>query len=137
MTAEKTAILIFTGAYHKPSCMRLFIDSLRQAGFEANAYSLASIEDSTKVVDDDEAVMRSEIGKRVESGRDVLLILHSFAGFGGSAAISGFDKKTRAEHNQQNGLIGVIFLAAFIPLEGQTALTMLESPHPCTVIRVR
>jgi hypothetical protein len=136
MAAEKPAIVVFAGAYHKSSCMRLFIDSLRQAGFEADSYSLASIEDSTKAVDDDEVVIRSETEKRVENGRDVLLILHSFAGFGGSAAMSGLDKKTRAEYKQPNGLAGVIFLVAFIPLEGETVLTILDSPHPSTVIRV-
>lgn len=79
------------------------------------------------VVADDEAYMRSVMNPLIDAGKDVLLIVHSFAGFPGCSAISGIDKRGREAGGQKGGVLGVIYLAAFVPLEGDSVYKLLQN----------
>ena len=72
----------------------------------------------------------------IEQGKDVVLYLHSYAGFPGSSAIAGFSKAERSAAGLQGGIIGLIFQSAFVPKVGDTLLQMIggnygpwQDPH--------
>lgn len=137
MATDKPSVVVIAGAYHTPTPYKPFIDSLRRAGYDADAYALASFGDASKSVNDDEAHIRSLIVERLDKGQDVVLLAHSFAAFGASGAISGLDKKKRAEQGEKSALLGIILLSAFIPLEEESVFSILDAPHPSAVVKVR
>ncbi|KAJ3498227.1 hypothetical protein NLG97_g1289 [Lecanicillium saksenae] len=130
MTSQTPAIVIITGACHQAACMRHFVASLASLGHDAEAFSLASAGDGTKTVQDDEERIQTAAKVWFEKDRDVVLMLHSFSGFAGSAAIAGLDKQCRLRNGETAGLIGVVYLAAFIPQEGQTMRDFFSKDNP-------
>ena len=95
--------------------MRAFVLRLQASGFSAEAYALPSVGDARKGMDDDEKSMRSVLMSHIEHGRDVLLIVHSFAGNAACGAISGLAKTGKSNNPGKPGVIGIVYLAAFAP----------------------
>lgn len=137
MASQTPAIVIITGACHQAICMRHFVASLGSAGYLAEAFSLASAGNGTKTVRDDEQAIAAAATTWFGKGRDVLLMLHSFSGFAGSAAIAGLDKQSRVKNGEAHGLVGVVYLAAFIPHEGQTMREFFSKDNPDATFSVR
>ena len=57
---------------------------------------------------------------------DVLLVLHSYGGIPGCGAIEGLDKSTRKSMGGRGGIIGCVFIAAIMPLKGQSVSDVLK-----------
>jgi hypothetical protein len=55
----------------------------------------------------------------------VVLVIHSYAGVPGSAAIKGLSKVERASNGSPGGIIGVTYQSAFIPSEAVAVLDLL------------
>lgn len=106
--------------------MDAFVTSLQSAGFQADAHTLRSVGNPDMGVADDESYMRSIMNPLIEAGQDVLLIVHSFAGFPGCSAISGIDKRGREARGEKGGVLGVIYLAAFVPMDGDSVYKLLR-----------
>jgi hypothetical protein len=130
MPEYKPSFVVFPGAFHPASCLDSFIATLQAAGFPAEAHSLRSLGNPDAVVDDDEAYMRSVIDPHITAGKDVVVVVHSFAGFGGSSAISGIDKRGREARGEQGGVLGIIYLTAFVPLEGDSLYGLVQCRWP-------
>jgi hypothetical protein len=105
--------------------MDLLIKGMQNVGFPAEAYSLRTVGNPDAVVDDDSQYMRSVIIPHLDEDKDVIFIVHSFAGFAGSAAISNLSRKSRESRGEKGGIVGVVWLSAFVPSEGVTAFNML------------
>lgn len=118
MTAGKPTIVVYPGAYHPAETVSEFVEVLHALGWDARAFSLSSIGDATKGMRDDEAAMRQEITSVLDEDKDVLLLAHSWAGFPCSAALAGLQKTTRAAAGHSRGVVGLIFVTAFIPAVG-------------------
>lgn len=125
MSPRKPTIIAFSGAFHPASCLDPFLLRLRAAGFPAEGYSLRTVGNPQAVVDDDSEYMRSVIIPHLDQDEDVVFVAHSFAGFAASAAIAGLSRKTRAGRGQRGGILGVVYLSAFVPAEGVSAFGML------------
>lgn len=78
---------------------------------------------------DDIAAVRSAVTKLVESGKEVVMVMHSGGGFIGSNAIEGLGIKARGE--AKGGVIKLVFLAAAVFPEG-----FKHSPLPFFTIDV-
>jgi hypothetical protein len=120
MSIQKPSIVLFPGAWHQASCMSAFTKTLGDEGFDAHAFTLASVGDASKSMRDDEDGMRKAILSVLDTGKDVLFIVHSYAGFPCAGVLAELAKANRVADGLQNGIIGVIYLASFIPLEGQS-----------------
>ncbi|KAK7432104.1 hypothetical protein QQZ08_001394 [Neonectria magnoliae] len=125
--ATQPTIIVIPGAWHRVSCMNLFIRSLQAAGFPAEGITLLGVGHADISVADDETFIRSKIEPYIQAGKDVILIVHSYAGFPATAAISGFDSKGRRARGESGGVLGIAYLAAFVPLEGESVLSLLEN----------
>ncbi|KAL8747330.1 MAG: hypothetical protein Q9184_007616 [Pyrenodesmia sp. 2 TL-2023] len=75
----------------------------------------------------------------VKEGKDIVLYLHSYAGFPGSAAIAGLSKQERSAKGERGGVVGLIYQSAFCPTRGDTLLKMIggnyapwQAPDPAT-----
>lgn len=64
--------------------------------------------------------IRRQIGPLVESGKEIVLVMHSAGGFLGSNAIEGLALEGRKREGKQGGVRELVFLAAGIMPEGAT-----------------
>lgn len=71
---------------------------------------------------DDILGIRADLEPIVSRGDDVVLVLHSAAGFLGSAACEGLVAKHRRKRGEKGGVVGIVFTTAGILDVGQ--------PHP-------
>ncbi|PYI15178.1 hypothetical protein BO99DRAFT_406114 [Aspergillus violaceofuscus CBS 115571] len=69
----------------------------------------------------DTAAIRTQLRTLIESdGREVILVMHSYAGMPGAAAAAahGLSRSARQRAGQPGGVVGMIFIAAFLVPEG-------------------
>lgn len=128
---SKPAIVIIPGAFHDAKCMDSLVAELATKNLQAEAHTLRTVENPTKDLADDASFIRDQLMRHINAGRDVFLVVHSLAGFPGSAAMAGIDKASRrAVSLWANGVVGVLFLAAFVPAPGLTAFDMMGGQFP-------
>jgi hypothetical protein len=67
----------------------------------------------------------------LDEGKDVVLLMHSYGGVYGGAAVEGLSKKERSASQKPGGVIALIFVAAFTALRGTTAMQAMgiDSNH--------
>jgi hypothetical protein len=99
--------------------MELLIDRLKEFDFKAEAVTLTTVGNFDNDVTDDEVFLKSVLMAHIANGEDVLLMLHSYAGLPGTRAIAGIDKRGREARGEQGGVLGVVYLAAFVPPESR------------------
>jgi len=123
--SRNPTVVVVPGAWHPASCVDPFCESLKKAGFPSKSITLRSVGNADISVSDDVAHIKSVIEPLVQGGEDVILIVHSYAGFPGTGAIAGLDKKGIKARGEKGGVLGIVFLASFVPLEGETLMSLL------------
>lgn len=126
MAAPKPTIILFPGAFHPASCLEPFTSRLSAAGYPNEAYTLPSVGDREIGVADDTAFFVSVMKPHIDAGKDVILIVHSYAGFPGTVSIHGLDKRAREARGEAGGVLGIVYLAAFVPFENETVYELLS-----------
>lgn len=111
----KPTIVMVPGAWHPASSFGIFEKTMQKRGYETEAIKLQTVGNVGASVEDDTEHIRSKLLSHIEQGKDVLLISHSFAGFGSTSAITGLHKRTRAAKGLKGGLVGVVWLSSFLP----------------------
>lgn len=113
-------VLIIPGAWHPASTMASFADALEAAGFPATVVPTRSVGTRDITVQDDEAQAKALLQPLLDQGKDVIVLGHSYGGFVITGLIAGLDKRGREAQGLKGGILGVVYLAAFIPIEGET-----------------
>lgn len=111
--------------------MDLLGAQLAQAGFNTRSMGLVTVNRRDLTAKDDASALLSELLNPlvVEEGKDIVLYLHSYAGFPGSAAIAGLSKQERSAKGQKGGVIGLIYQSAFCPIPGKTLIDMIGGSY--------
>lgn len=130
MNAPPT-IVIVPGAFHVASSMDLFSSQLEEAGYDTQTFELVTVNQPMLKVQDDVTALAAEVLVPLieKHGKDVVLYLHSYAGFPGSAAIKGLSKTERLAAGKRGGILGLIYQSAFIPKPGDTLLQMVGGTY--------
>ena len=114
--------MIVPGAWHPASCYKDLETRLKVAGYPALTTTLRSlnpVEPSTATcVADVEALHQQFLPIVEEGGQDVILICHSYGGIPGGGAARGFSKTMRGRQGKQGGIIGMVYISAFVVPEG-------------------
>ena len=112
----KPVIYVVAGAWHGP----IFFDEVKMK-FQALGYTMIcpqmpSIDAAppTKTLHDDAAFVRAELELLIESGKEVLLVLHSYGGMVGTQAAAGLGKVERTKRGQTGGVVRLFYAAAFL-----------------------
>ncbi|KAI4176277.1 MAG: hypothetical protein LQ343_001015 [Gyalolechia ehrenbergii] len=107
--------------------MDLLAARLEQSGYRTRTWGLVSVDRPDLSVKDDIAALTNGLLRPliVDEHRDIVLYLHSYAGFPCSAAIAGLSKSERSAKRQEGGIVGLVYQSAFVPIEGDTVLGML------------
>jgi pimeloyl-ACP methyl ester carboxylesterase len=127
ISSPKPHILIIPGAWHPASTMEDFRKSLEAAGFPTLIVPTPSVGNRDVTVRDDEAQTTALLKPLIEDGKEVAVLGHSYGGVvltGVTGATVGLDKRSRDAQGLKGGILGMIFLAAFIPLPDETMWEM-------------
>ncbi|KAH8432797.1 alpha/beta hydrolase [Aspergillus melleus] len=117
-----TTIVLVPGAWITPSFYQPFSDALTSAGFPVHHASYPSLSPTDPSVadceTDTEAIAKTLRFLVEEEGKDVAVLMHSYAGMPGAAAATGLSKSQRSQHGKPGGIVGLIFIGAFVVPEG-------------------
>ncbi|RHZ49051.1 alpha/beta hydrolase [Aspergillus thermomutatus] len=115
-------IVFVPGAWITPDFYQPFLDALTKAGYPVRYAGYPSLDPADPTSADckaDSDAITSVIRPLVEDeGRDVLLLMHSYAGMPGAAAAKGLAKTERMQQGKSGGIVGMVFIAAFLVPEG-------------------
>lgn len=118
MTANKPTIVLIPGAWHTPD----YFDALR-AHLEEHAYptmsctlpSINCTDPANHSAQTDADFIRNQILiPLLAASKRVVLAMHSYGGRPGSAAAFGLSEGERQAKGLKGGLIGLVFIAAFV-----------------------
>ena len=117
-----TTILFVPGAWITKGFYEPFLQVLIVAGYDVRYAGYPSLDprdpSNTDCHTDAEAITAA-LSPLVEiEGKDVLLFMHSYAGMPGAAAATGLAKSQREQEGKVGGVIGLLFLGAFVVPEG-------------------
>ena len=126
MPATKPTFVLVPGAFHSPACFQQVFDELHSAGYETKSGTLTSVNDASKTTSDDIAFVREKLLlPLINEGKDVIVAPHSYAGMPVGSAIEGLSKVERAAKGQQGGVVGLIYICAFVSQEGASLFDMI------------
>jgi len=122
---SKPTIVMFAGAFHQKEHLKLVLPLLKAKGYPIISETLSTVNNSAVTLTDDIAQMHGIFTPLFAEDKDVVLVIHSYAGMPGSAAIKGISKAERASKGLPGGLIGVVYESAFIPAEGVSLVDII------------
>lgn len=129
MGSSKPTFVLVPGAWHSPSHFSHLIARLHEAGYPTVSLNLPSIDsEEPKKIEaaTDVAFVREEmLLPLLEDEKDVVLVMHSYGGLPGGAAAKGLSKSERESQGLPGGVIGLVFLAAFLAREGDSLVSAL------------
>lgn len=90
-------IILVPGAFHVDSSMDVLGSQLEQSGYNTRTFGLITVNRAKVNVQQDARAFKAEILYPLidQQGKDVVVYLHSYAGFPGSTAIKGYSKEER------------------------------------------
>jgi pimeloyl-ACP methyl ester carboxylesterase len=126
------SIVVVPGAWHRPAHFQGLIDELAKVNYEAVAVTMPSVDSSPPLPswNEDALAVRQVITERIDAGKDVIVLGHSFGGVAMSEAAKGLGKKERESQGLKGGILKLIYMCAMALPEGQTHMGQLVPQTP-------
>lgn len=134
-STSKPAIVLVHGAWHRPEHWQVVSDKLEAANYDVVAPALPSCKGVAiaEPLRADVAVVRDAIEQFTSTGKNVVLVMHSYAGCVGSEALAEVEeKRATSEHSAQLGRIVHAFYVAAMIVERECSV-MGENFSPMAV----
>ncbi|RDL30008.1 uncharacterized protein BP5553_10635 [Venustampulla echinocandica] len=126
---SKPTVVLIPGAWHSPSHYSSLLKLIETAGYPTRSLRLPSVASSTPheitATTDVDFVRNKLLLPLIEEGRDIVLINHSYGGLVGGSAAKGLSKIEQQNEGRTGGIVGLIFIAAFLGVEGADLQTMV------------
>lgn len=126
MTQDNVEIVIVPGSFSTTPPYDVLIKAFNASGYSARVVGLLSANDGTRLppatMQDDAAEIRSAVQSILDDPqhpRNVVVIGHSYGGLPATEAVKGFSRADRAGEGKNTGVVALVYIAAFIPDEGQ------------------
>ncbi|KAJ5493299.1 hypothetical protein N7539_002045 [Penicillium diatomitis] len=117
-----TTVLVVPGAWLTKAFYEPFLQALTEAGYDAQFAEYPSLDPEDPTAFDchaDSKAIAAVLRPLVEEeGKDVLVLMHSYAGMPGAAAATGLAKTQRVQQGKRGGVVGLLFVGAFVVPEG-------------------
>jgi hypothetical protein len=98
------------------------MDSLKAQKYEVVSHRLPSVGSKTpreqSVAKDSAFIKNNMLLPSINAGKDVLLLMHSYGGCPGADAAKGLSKAERQAAGKKGGIVGLVFMCAFVAAEG-------------------
>ncbi|TFB04656.1 hypothetical protein CCMA1212_003285 [Trichoderma ghanense] len=118
-----------TGMWHPASCFEDLSAAFREKGYpfvSQDAPGILNEDPLNSTVDKDSESLRQNILlPLLAEGRDVVLLMHSYGGIYGSAAVDGLSVRERKKAGLKGGVTGLIYVTAVTPAVGKSLLDMM------------
>lgn len=114
-------IVIVPAACHTPAHYQPLASALQSAEFTVAVVPLPSVGASPglKNFDEDAAVIQKVVASFVNDGIEVVMLLHSYGGLPGSAAMKGLGAKERAINGKEGGVRRLVYVSSYLLEEGE------------------
>lgn len=115
----KPAFVFVPGAWHGPECFEPTIKLLSERGYPGHGIRLHSVAAKTPLqnFDADVEIIRHTISDLVSSGRDVVVVMHSYGGSPASEATKYFIDDNEGKDGKGK-IIRMIWVCAFVLPKG-------------------
>ncbi|KAL2829289.1 hypothetical protein BDW59DRAFT_142441 [Aspergillus cavernicola] len=137
-------IVLIPGAWFTPAIYEPFLKAFNSHGHPTHYAGYPSLDPINPTIADcktDTDVIARTLRSLVEDeGRDIVLVMHSYAGMPGAAAAKGLGKVERKREGRSGGVLGMVFIAAFLVPEGASCAglqggslpdwILLDNPFP-------
>ncbi len=82
-----------------------------------------------RTMQDDTAAIKAVISSVVDSGKEVVLVMHSYGGFPGTEATEGLGKADLQKQGKEGGVLALVYVAAWMPPVGKSIFTLQGEPE--------
>lgn len=138
MAQPKVLIFIVPGTWHPSSAYESFASHLRKAGYATHIAALPSFDPThvnTSCAADTDAVRRQLLSFLEADGSDIVVFAHSYGGIPGGGAAVGLSKSFRSQNSQKGGVLGLVYMSAFIISKGVTLSAYLGGRKPPYILQ--
>lgn len=135
----KPTIVFAPGAWYPPTVFDGMTKKLNEHGYNCHTIAFPSIQQATTVQDlqPDIAAVRSIVEPEVNTGREVIIVSHSWSGLPVASALDGLGRIEREQEGLTGGVVKLVFIAAFIPQVGESLISAFGgTPPPWYVVDV-
>lgn len=133
MAVPKPTFVLVPGAWHPVSCYNVLCEELSAAGYPVQVAELPSLDprdpSAVSCAKDAEAVRKILISL-IEEDKHVVVVPHSYGGIPGGCGAYGLGKSAREKEGKKGGVIGLIYMSAFVVPEGSSLLEFLGGKYP-------
>lgn len=123
----KPVIVVVPAAWHSPIHYSIYTAQLSDVGYTIVSERLPSCDSpnprAQSVAVDAAFVRERLLMPSINAGKEVVVIMHSYSGGPGAVAAKDLSVSERRAAGRPGGIIGLIFISAFLALEGQTLVT--------------
>ena len=127
MSFSKPTIVIVPGAWNSPIHYRPLVTELTALSYPTLCLALPSTTSATPkevTVTKDAAFIRENmLMPLLEQGKDVVVLCHCYGGCPGGVAVKGLSKEERTSQGSRGGIIGLVYLSAFVMNQGDSLLS--------------
>ncbi|OJJ79846.1 alpha/beta hydrolase [Aspergillus glaucus CBS 516.65] len=125
---SKPTLIFAPGAWYPPTAFDPLIAKLPD--YTCHTIAFPAIQQATTVTDLrlDISAVRTLVEREADAGRDVVIVLHSWAGLPVNSALDGLSKDAREKEGKEGGVVRLVFIAAFIPEIGENLVDALGGP---------
>ena len=138
LSTTKPTIFIVPGAWHSPPAYRQFAAYLEDLGYPTITAPLPSLDSKspkTATCTEDANALRQKLISLIDADeKEVVVIAHSYGGIPTGGAAYGLSQTTRCQDGKKGGVIGLIYIAAFVVSEGSSLVEFLGGKHAPYVV---
>ncbi|SMQ49593.1 unnamed protein product [Zymoseptoria tritici ST99CH_3D7] len=130
--SSKPGVVIVHGAWHSPSHWDNVTSKLQAEGYTVEVPALPSVAKvaAEDVFAKDVAAVKQAIQKITKTGRNVVLVMHSYGGICGSEAVAEVLEDRKASMDPTQGrIVHLLYVAAIIVEKGMSVQGAELSPH--------
>jgi pimeloyl-ACP methyl ester carboxylesterase len=133
-TSTKPTFVFVPGSFAPPSFNEKVTTLLEAANYDWVTVPLPSANAEGKrktpaTMQDDAAEIKTAISGLVDSGKEVVLVMHSYGGYPGSEATEGLARADRKQQGKAGGVVALVYVAAWMPPVGKSIFTLQGEPE--------
>lgn len=130
----KPAVVLAHGAWHQGLHWSPITERLRAAGHEVLTPTMPSVSGTAypDALHEDSAHLKSHIGTLTNAGKDVILVMHSYAGAYGSEAVAEFHldpANSNPQDTSKGRILHLFYISAMILPQGTSNAEDNNTPH--------
>lgn len=114
-------VVIVPGACQPPSLYEPFAKGLEAHSISSIVIPTPSVgaHPGLKDFSDDVTLIRNTVSKLIDEAKDVVVLMHSYGGMPGSAALKGLGKAARGSEQKKNWVVRLVYVSTLLLEEGE------------------